>query len=120
MKINRKDIGNAAVFLLEKNYKFSIVSKKCEKWMREHDEFMNEPNKERRLLPIGELPKYFVDSMRLRYIDDWDDNGLYVGQLSDYVLFEGFDADTVTVGKHGDLDVRVCTDGAIIVLDGEG
>ena len=56
-----------------------------------------------------------MDSDELRYIDDWDDNP-YVTQFCDYALFEGFDANTVTVGKHGDLDVRVCTDGSIVML----
>jgi len=114
-KINGKDISDFNSFLMEKGHCFILLTDKAVQWIHGNPSYLKEPNRERVVLPIGELPRYYMDSDELRYIDDWDDNP-YASQFCDYALFEGFDANTVTVGKHGDLDVRVCTDGSVVML----
>lgn len=115
MKINGKDIGDAVAFLQERDYSFTLLTKEEEKWCRETAEFMDEPSRERKLFPIGELPRRFMDSSNLRWIEN-NDSTFVMQSGSEYALFEGFDANTVTVGRHGDLDVRVCVDGSIVML----
>lgn len=116
-RINGKELDDAAMVLVERNTAFYILSAYNEQWMKEHPEFMDEPYKERKLIPIDELPKHFMDSTNSRFIWTWDETCSYFNQFDYFALFEGFDANTVTVGRHGDLDVKICTDGSIVMLD---